>query len=55
MPEPGSKLKLDCESGFGTAAYVTGVFGLVAAGEVVRAIAAFSASPPPLVASGPVA
>lgn len=54
-PEPGSNLKLDCESGFGTAAYVTGVFGLVAAGEVVRAIAAFSASPTPLVASGPAA
>lgn len=55
VPEPGSNLKLDCESGFGTAAYVTGVFGLVAAGEVVRAIAAFSASPTPLVASGPAA
>jgi tRNA A37 threonylcarbamoyladenosine dehydratase len=35
-PEPGSNLKLDCESGFGTAAFVTGAFGLVAAGEVVR-------------------
>lgn len=35
-PEPGSNLTLDCESGFGTAAFVTGVFGLVAAGEVVR-------------------
>lgn len=38
-PEPGSNLKLDCESGFGTAAFVTGAFGLAAAGEVVRAIA----------------
>lgn len=38
-PEPGSNLKLDCESGFGTAVFVTGVMGLVAAGEVVRAIA----------------
>jgi tRNA threonylcarbamoyladenosine dehydratase len=37
--EPGSSLKLDCESGFGTAVFVTGAFGLVAAGEVVRAIA----------------
>ena len=37
--EPGSNLKLDCESGFGTAVSVTGTFGLVAAGEVVRAIA----------------
>jgi tRNA threonylcarbamoyladenosine dehydratase len=38
-PEPGSNLKLDCESGFGTAVFVTGVMGLVAAGEVVRSIA----------------
>lgn len=37
-PEPGSNLKLDCESGFGTAVFVTGAFGLAAAGEVVRAI-----------------
>lgn len=41
-PEPGSNLKLDCDSGFGTAVFVTGAFGLVAAGEVVRAIAAGS-------------
>jgi tRNA A37 threonylcarbamoyladenosine dehydratase len=38
-PEPGSTLALDCESGFGTAVFVTGAFGLAAAGEVVRAIA----------------
>jgi len=38
-PEPGSTLKLDCESGFGSAVFVTGAFGLVAAGEVVRRIA----------------
>ena len=38
-PEPGSNLKLDCESGFGTAVFVTGVMGLAAAGEAVRAIA----------------
>jgi tRNA A37 threonylcarbamoyladenosine dehydratase len=38
-PEPGSNLKLDCESGFGTAVFVTGVMGLMAAGEVVRTIA----------------
>lgn len=37
-PEPGSNLKLDCESGFGTAVFVTGAFGLAAAGEVVRAL-----------------
>jgi tRNA threonylcarbamoyladenosine dehydratase len=37
-PEPGSNLTLDCESGFGTAVFVTGAFGLAAAGEVVRLI-----------------
>ncbi len=44
-PEPGSNLKLDCESGFGTAVFVTGTLGLVAAGEVVRAIAVVSDGP----------
>jgi tRNA A37 threonylcarbamoyladenosine dehydratase len=38
-PEPGSNLTLDCATGFGTAAFVTGTFGFVAAGVVVRAIA----------------
>jgi len=41
-PEPadaGVNLKLDCESGFGTAAFVTGAIGLAAAGEAVRWIA----------------
>lgn len=38
--EPGSNLTLDCESGFGTAVFVTGAFGLAAAQEVVREIAA---------------
>lgn len=38
-PEPGSSLKLDCASGFGTGVFVTGTFGFVAAGEVVRRIA----------------
>jgi tRNA threonylcarbamoyladenosine dehydratase len=42
-PEPGSNLKLDCASGFGTAVFVTGAFGLAAAGEVVRLIAAGAA------------
>lgn len=37
--EPESMLALDCDSGFGTAVFVTGAFGLAAAGEVVRAIA----------------
>jgi len=34
-PEPGSNLAMDCASGFGSAVFVTGAFGLVAAGEVV--------------------
>jgi tRNA A37 threonylcarbamoyladenosine dehydratase len=38
-PEPGSSLKLDCASGFGTATPITGAFGFAAAGEVVRQIA----------------
>ena len=38
-PEPGSNLKLDCASGFGTGVFVTGAFGFVAAGEIVRRIA----------------
>lgn len=37
--EPGSNLTLDCASGFGTATFVTGMFGFAAAGEVVRRIA----------------
>ena len=39
-PEPGTNLKLDCASGFGTGVFVTGAFGFAAAGEVVRRIAA---------------
>lgn len=38
VAEPGSNLKLDCETGFGTAVFVTGAFGFVAAGEVVAQI-----------------
>jgi tRNA A37 threonylcarbamoyladenosine dehydratase len=34
-PEPGSNLKLDCASGFGTAVWVTGAMGLAAAQEAV--------------------
>jgi tRNA A37 threonylcarbamoyladenosine dehydratase len=35
-PEPGSNLKMDCETGFGSGVWVTGVFGLAVVGEVVR-------------------
>ncbi len=38
-PEPGSSLKLDCATGFGTATFITGAFGFAAAGEVVRRLA----------------
>lgn len=37
--EAGTDLKLDCASGFGTAAFVTGAFGFAAAEHVVRRIA----------------
>jgi tRNA A37 threonylcarbamoyladenosine dehydratase len=37
-PEPGSNLRLDCSSGFGTAVFVTSAFGMAAAGEAVRQI-----------------
>ena len=37
--EEGSTLRLDCDSGYGTAAFVTGAFGLAAAGYIVRKIA----------------
>ena len=44
-PEPGSTLALDCETGLGTAVFVTGTFGLMAAGEIVRALIAVKPSP----------
>jgi tRNA A37 threonylcarbamoyladenosine dehydratase len=37
--EPGSSLRLDCESGYGTACFVTGTFGFVAAGHIVQHLA----------------
>jgi len=37
--EKGGALARDCSSGFGAATFVTGVFGFVAAGEVVARIA----------------
>lgn len=38
--ETGSELKLDCESGYGTAAFVTGAFGFAAAARAVALLAA---------------
>jgi tRNA threonylcarbamoyladenosine dehydratase len=40
QPEAGASLKMDCATGFGAAAFVTGTFGFAAAGEVVRRLAA---------------
>lgn len=37
--EEGAELRLDCESGFGTASFVTGTFGLLAAARVVQGLA----------------
>lgn len=36
--ESGSPLRLNCESGFGTASYVTGAFGLALAAEAVKVL-----------------
>ncbi len=36
--EPGTRQRLDCRSGYGTATFVTGTFGFVAASEVVKLI-----------------
>jgi tRNA A37 threonylcarbamoyladenosine dehydratase len=43
-PEPGTALKLDCASGFGTAVFITSVFGMAAAAEAVKLVVA--AQPP---------
>ncbi|HYG34703.1 MAG TPA: tRNA cyclic N6-threonylcarbamoyladenosine(37) synthase TcdA, partial [Clostridia bacterium] len=40
-----SDLRLDCNSGFGTASFVTGTFGLVAASRIVQQIAGSKAEP----------
>jgi tRNA threonylcarbamoyladenosine dehydratase len=39
-PEPGASLRMDCASGFGAVTFVTGVFGFVVAGEVVKRLLA---------------
>lgn len=36
--EAGSDLRLNCESGYGTASFVTGTFGFVAAAQVMAAL-----------------
>lgn len=39
-PEPGGHLRLNCETGFGTATPVTGTFGFAAAAEAVEVVLA---------------
>jgi tRNA A37 threonylcarbamoyladenosine dehydratase len=41
--EPGADLRLGCNSGYGTASFVTGTFGFVAAARIVERIAASDA------------
>jgi tRNA A37 threonylcarbamoyladenosine dehydratase len=36
VPESKADLRLDCKSGFGTASFVTGTFGFVAAAQIVK-------------------
>jgi len=38
MAEPGTNLHMDCASGFGAAAFVTGAFGFAAAAEIARQV-----------------
>jgi tRNA A37 threonylcarbamoyladenosine dehydratase len=44
-PEAGESLRMDCASGFGAATFITGVFGFVAASEVVRLLLSGDESP----------
>jgi len=37
-PEPGTRRRLDCRTGYGTACFVTGAFGFAAAAQVVKII-----------------
>jgi len=37
-PEPGTRRRLDCRTGYGTACFVTGAFGFAAAAQVVKLI-----------------
>jgi len=37
-PEPGTRRRLDCRTGYGTACFVTGTFGFAAAAQVVKLV-----------------
>ncbi|MEM6910507.1 MAG: tRNA threonylcarbamoyladenosine dehydratase [Verrucomicrobiota bacterium] len=43
---PGEDMRLNCERGFGTASFVTGAFGLAAAGRLVERLAASEETTP---------
>ncbi|MDB6024369.1 MAG: UBA/THIF-type binding protein [Verrucomicrobiales bacterium] len=38
--EAGSVIRINCDSGYGTATFVTGTFGFIAAGQVLKAVLA---------------
>jgi tRNA threonylcarbamoyladenosine dehydratase len=38
QPEPGTRRRLDCRTGYGTACFVTGAFGFAAAAQVVKSV-----------------
>ena len=44
-PEEGESLRMDCASGFGAATFITGMFGFIAASEVVRLLLANERKP----------
>lgn len=43
-PEPGTRRRLDCRTGYGTACFVTGAFGFAAAARVVKLVVGPEAS-----------
>ena len=44
-PEPGSGLRINCDTGFGSATPVTGTFGFTAAAEAIRVILELNEEP----------
>lgn len=44
VPEAGADLRLDCNSGFGTACFVTGTFGFAAAARIIQSISSGQAA-----------
>jgi tRNA threonylcarbamoyladenosine dehydratase len=44
-PEPGTRRRLDCRTGYGTACFVTGAFGFAAAAQVVKQLVSDGLNP----------